>query len=369
MSTSTLLITIDGKPIQPLSATVLKTMDTADDNWAAPIAWTPGLDPELDLLILPYKYPTSKVYIDGNLQITGPMYTPEPSISANGRTVNLNGASHTADIIDSTTKPNLYTEKNSSLLVRANNLVAPAGIKALLDSGTNQGGLFKEMTIQPTERIFDHLLQYASQRGIMISSTADGNLLFHVAKTGGAPVDVIKEGDITSATGFSASYDGRKLYNTYRAIRDTPDKSDPRWWRDKGGKTKSGAAISKDDNVPKSRFLTFKANETTAGDLQKAADHARSAIYAEALTMTLTVPRWTTTSGDVWETNTLVSVTSETLMIPDGFTFLIRAVEFVQEGNSQTANLSLVPPQVYSSEPIPYIWSVKSSNPLLTFLQ
>ena len=46
----------------------------------------------------------------------------------------------------------------------------------------------------------------------------------------------------------------------------------------------------------------------------------------------------------------MVTVKSATMHIPDGYTFIIKAVEFKDEGGGKTAELSLVPFEVYSGE-------------------
>jgi prophage tail gpP-like protein len=388
MSTAELKIEIGGQEITPLSATIRKTMDTGVDSWAAPVAWTPGLDPALDKIALPFTYPKARVFIDNELQITGYMYNPQPSLRTDGQRLDFVGASKTADAIDSTAKPP-YFSKDADLKTRASDLLSPLSLKAEFEA--DAGGPFPDgMTIGPTERIFSHLLKYASQRGILIANTPRGNMLFWKAITSGEPVASITENPdfsaATSATEYAASYDGRLLYSTYRAIRDTPDTSDAlKAIFGSFGDEPIKNAISTDTNIPKSRFLTLRADETTGGDLQKAVDWARSAIYAEALTQTINVPGWripgkkesavsvpsvsdlfSAASGGstspIWEVNTLVSVTSPTLMLPNGYIFLIKEVEFLLDNGAQSTNLSLVPPQVYSGDPIDYPWSTPGGD-------
>jgi prophage tail gpP-like protein len=366
MSTAELKIEIGGQEIVPLSATIKKMMDAGVDIWGAPVAWTPGLDPKLDTIALPFKYPRAKVFIDNVLQITGYMYNPQPALRGNGQTLNFAGASATANAIDSTAKPP-YAASNFKLNELADFLLQPFGIKSEVADGIDMGGPFDDVLIGPTEKIFSHLLKYASQRGILIANTPRGNMLFWKAITSGEPVASIEEGTdfsfSTSATEYQASYDGRKLYSSYRAIRDTPGSSDA--LKAIFGDEVIKSAISTDENIPLSRFLTFIANETTGGDLQKAADWARSIIYAEALTQNLPMPGWRVPGGkpgDIWEVNTLVSVTSPTLSLPNGYIYLIKEVEFLLDKGSQSTNLSLVPPQVYSGEQIEYPWSISGED-------
>ena len=72
--------------------------------------------------------------------------------------------------------------------------------------------------------------------------------------------------------------------------------------------------------------------------------------------MDFPVSSWYNKTGKSWEENTIVTVKSQTLEVPNGFDFLILAVEFAFETAGNTAVLSLVPPQAYTEQPIVEPW-------------
>ena len=109
--------------------------------------------------------------------------------------------------------------------------------------------------------------------------------------------------------------------------------------------------------VPRSRFLTFQVNETIDGDIEQAAKWRRSKQLANALTIPFPVSSWFSNEGILWEENTLIEVVSPTLSIANGFTFLIKSVEYDDSTSGKTAILGLVPPQVYSGEDLIDPWS------------
>jgi len=336
-----LTIIIDDFEIIPQSARVLRTMDTAADGWSSKIEWSPGEDKKLDEKLRPYKYNNASVFIGSDLVINGVLYGITPVVDSGGRSKILEGASNTADIIDSTMKPP-YEKNNITLEDRANELVAPYGIRAIFDESS--GGPFTRITASPTETIYSHLSKLATQRGFLVSSTIFGDLAFIKANTSGAIVGTIKEGDLFTAEKYQAKFDGRKRFSTYRAISQSP-------------KNTNKIAISKDPGVSRPRFLTFQAQDTTDGNIKNAADWKRTTQLAEALTIPLPVEGWISPNGERWKENTLVSVESETLFVPDGFTFLIKRTEFITETTGKRTLLSIVPPQVYTGEPIPDIWN------------
>jgi len=315
---------------------ITRTMDTAADGWKASIAWTPGADLILDAATKPYGYQKSAVYLSGKLLVNGYLYGVTPTLSNNQRGKALTGWSLTADVIDSTMRPP-YEVSDQTLKQRAEGLVNPMGIKVIWDLDDDLK--FDKMTATATDTIFSHLLKYAKQRGVLISSTPAGNLIFLKANVNGESVGTIEEG-AKFALDYTANFDGRKRFNSYKAIGQSP-------------KSNSKFEIAKDDNVPRSRMVTFNNPDSTEGDLKSAAEWRRSAQLAAALTIPFNSSSWNSPNGELWAENTIVTVKSKTLSINDGFNFLIRQVTFAKKNSGRSAALSLVPPQVYSGEPIP----------------
>jgi len=333
---------IDGLEIPVQSGKVIRTMDTASDGWTARVAWNPGENKEIDKRLLPYALPPASVYIGGKLQVNGILYTVEPEMNEAGIVKNLDGFSFTADAIDSTLKPP-YEKNNITLKQRAEEQVQHLGIKAIFD--VDEGGKFDRMTAEPTDTIFSHLAKYAAQRSVLISSTPSGDMLFTRANVNGSPVGTLEESQ-PLPIGWAAKYDGRKRFNSYKVIGQSP-----------GGVSKTATAIDKD--VPRSRFKTIEAHDTITGDIQTVADWQRSKQLAEALTFPFPVSGWYDPSGNLWEPNTIVTVISRTLDVPQGFNFLIRSVTFEYSTDGRKTTLSLIPPQVYTTEKLPVPWEVK----------
>jgi len=335
-------IIIGGRDIPFINSSVIRTMDTVADAFSGVFAWEPGVDNQLDQITAPYSYSEAEAYIGGELLVSGNLYIVNQEIGNSGRTKSLICFSKTADLIDSNLKPP-YEKAGVTLLQRCDELAGPYGIKTIIDDGVDASGQFDRVTAREDDKIFKHLNSLARQRSLLLSSTREGDLLITQAKTKLKPVGTIEEGQAGTVK-FAASFDGRKRFNVYRAITDTPDKFDKK------------IGIAKDDRVPKSRFFTFKSNDSTAGSVKKVAEWQRSKQLADALTIPFPVTGFYDPSGDLWQENTLVTVVSKTIGVPNGFTFLIRRVEYKEENGGLTSTLNLVPPQVYTSEAIVEPW-------------
>jgi prophage tail gpP-like protein len=330
---------IEGIEVPIVTARLVRTMDTVADGWSATVSWNTG-DPDLQPLLRPYRYPVTRVYLGGKLMVSGYLYTVSPSVDNDSRSIEISGWSFSADIIDSTVKPP-YEQKKVSLRERATELVESLGLDVIYDAGEDEQ--FTRVTANPEDGIAAHLLRLSTQRGILMSSNSEGAVVFYRTDTTQKSVGTIQEG-IPPFLGMSATFDGRKRFNVYKAIAQTR-------------KRKKKTAVAKDDVVPKSRFRTFTANEATAGNIQTAADWKRSKQVADALTIPLSLQGWYAPNGELWQENTIVTVISETNFIPDGFDFLIKSVEYELNDKGNTSVLQLVPPQVYTGEPIVEPWA------------
>ena len=104
-------------------------------------------------------------------------------------------------------------------------------------------------------------------------------------------------------------------------------------------------------------MTAFEADDTTDGDIQQAADYHRNKKIVEALSMSLPVGSWYGPDEKLWAPNTLVTVKSQTLGVPDGFTFLIRSVEFNFDATGTGASITIVPPTVFSKGDLVDPWA------------
>ena len=336
---------VDGIEVPVEGARIVRTMDTAADSWAVRVPWEPEVDKAFDKATLPFSYAPSSVFIGDELQGDGTLYTTTQSLVADSRAKELECFSNTVDLVDSDLRPP-YEFNNISLEDLAKELCDPLGIKTIFKN--ESGGKFDRATAENKEKIFSFLSRLARQRGLLVSSNREGDLVFLKADTSSAPVGTIEEQDggqfAAGATKFEAIFDGRKLFNSYKVNSNSPGGS---------GKT----AVAKDSNVPRSRFKTIQADNNIEGELQSVADWERSKQIVESLTIPFPVVGWYAPNGKLWAENTTVTVKSKTISVPDGFTFLIRQVEFILENGGRSSILSLIPPQAYTGEVLTYPWS------------
>jgi prophage tail gpP-like protein len=341
-------VIVDGVELVSFVGSMIRTMDTAADGFTNSIAWD-ITNEKISRALLPYRYPKAKCYLGGVQLVDGILYNVTNKFGEEGIIKDLVCFSPTIDIVDSTVRAPLQAE-NVTLQQRAKDLVENTGIKVKFDPQAIALDVkpFKRVKVEPTETVFEHLVKLATQRGILISSTPLGELLFTVASTNKKPVATIEEGK-PPFRNAEITFDGRSRFNVYKALGRSPRKT-------------SNNAISKDTGIPRSRFFTFQADDSEIGNIQKAADWKRNKALADALTFKIPVDSWYDPKGKLWRENTYVVVKSESMHIPDGFSFLIRAVEYLFEDNNVGAVLDLVPPQAFNAGEIIEPWGVSEES-------
>lgn len=328
---------IGGEELPVTSAKVTLTADTAANGWTATRAFD-SKDPFTREFLSPYKYPKAEVYLGGKKVDTGILFRPVTKGSPSGDTIDLHGFTQTANLIDSVVK-SPFQENNVTLKQRVESMLEGRSIPFIFEASDT--AKFRRVKAGKTEKIFVHLDKLSKQRAALISCTNLGELLIYDPATDGS-IGTIEEGT-GQVESFSGDWDGRARFNSYLAYGK--------------GASKNKKAVSKDPVVPVSRMTAFEANDTTAGDIQAAADYFRNKQIADSLTLSLPVGSWYGPDEKLWTPNTLVTVKSSTLFLDDGFTFLIRAVEFDFDSTRTTATIHVLPPTVYTKGELVDPWA------------
>jgi prophage tail gpP-like protein len=342
-------IIIEGLEVPVVDGKAFRSIDTVADGFSATIPWDPTRQTdktkELISKVKPYGYKACECYLGGELMMTGRLYAVGASIDQNGVTLDLEGWSHTADLVDSTVRPP-YEAKKVTLEQRATSMLE--GFAIDLDFRLEEDEPFDKITIQPTDTIFNHLLELARQRKALVTSDAKGRLVITQANTDGGSVYTLEEGR-RPLSQAKIHFDGRARFNSYTAISQSP--------RKKGKNASAPTATAKDDIVPAARMYRFQADDTKGEKLQEAADWERSRRLADGLKVSLPVDGWQVPgTKDLWKENTIVTLKSPSLFIPDGYDFLIRSVEYSFSESGAVANLELVPPETFTGEPLKEPW-------------
>lgn len=341
-------------PIDITNGSITRTMNTADDGMNFEIWWDqigdPGYNPIVDFYTRPLGYEDVKGFCGGVQNFGGLTYIVSHNKTSDGRTKTVECYSKTRDIIDSTidtSRGETYEAKNITLYNRCLSLCASRGIGVFLDIDpvviAKANEPFPKVGADAQEKIFDHLLNLAKQRGLLISSTFDGDLFITRAKVAGLPVAILSE-DLTSLPeNYSITFDGTQRFSKHIGIGQNQVKAAQNF----------GIAI--DTPIITSRTTTHVFNDTIPGGITSATNFEKNKSIGRHYSIPWTVNSWYSDPAQLllWQPNTLVTIlNSLTLNILTPFNFLIESVTYNFDESGSSATLSLVPPQVYTDNPV-----------------
>ena len=277
--------------------------------------------------------------IDGYIDILNVADNP------NSRNITIQGRSKTADLVDCSALGPFEFDGGLTLTQIAEKLCQPFGISviALADVGEP----FPVISIKPSDKVFDILNKLAKQRGLLLYSSTEGNLVINKRGLQRAATELVQGVNVLSAR---ASYDNTNRFSEY-VVKGQNDGSIDGLIGDKPEDATEAEGSAKDSGINRYRPTVIIAEN--AGSSQTSKERAEwEATYraAKGTTISVTVKDWKEKNGQLWDINKLVYLRYPRLGVNGQF--LINAVSYKQDENSsRTCTLELVRKDAYERTP------------------
>jgi prophage tail gpP-like protein len=244
--------------------------------------------PEYRELYRPCKFRPVRIELNGDLKYTGEIQMLQPVLAEDKSTVQVSGRSKPSTIIDTTFEkddcPLQFSQKNLQQI--ANVVLQKHSFGATFEGAL--GAIFEEAGAEsPTETKLSFLHNLAEQRKFLMSQTASGDLLFRRAKTTGAPVATIVEGDGGRITIARATYDDSKRFSLFDVFGQEPGTPD------------NFARIIDKSLSGKYRPKSVQSNDTNAANITEAAKWIAAASVADAIKIPFDVDGWTDDNDEI----------------------------------------------------------------------
>jgi prophage tail gpP-like protein len=312
---------------------IVRGIDQAADAFSFSFPWEATAENRARFVA--YRTSLIEIKYKGDVIVTGIAEKYEPSYSASGVTMTLNGRSQSGTLLDLSAGPPFE-------LVGDFNTIAGTLSPVTVSASPNITGL--TVQIEPGQSIYDVLSGIASANGLYAFPQADGSLVFRLLQAG-APVADIREG-IAPVVSVDTSMDLTKRYYRYTALRTTD------------GDTFSAEAIDRgvDPNLRDGQIVEPKQD----ADVQFAANFARARGVMDSFTCAVTVAGWTV-NGELWRPGMVVNLNFPSAMIyRDSALMVKRATMQLDETGGAITQLELTFPQVFAggNPEFPYPWSV-----------
>jgi len=289
-----------------------------------------------------------RISTNGKSIFNGYIDALDVNVSNEDRSISFSGRDKTGDLVDSAAIGLSATYSLQNIVSIAQIYATKFGITV---TGDTADALvpFQNVTVQQSETIFELLSRLAKEKGLLLTSTPEGNLSitdrkglisqrttdirnptkFNVALALGDSTSGLKQGgNIISAR---ATFDEVERFQTY-LVKSQVKGTD--FINAKDSTTINGVAV--DPNVKRSRTKYIIADKSMDNAGAKAYAEWQANIHAVGSSdIEIVVQGWTNAKGEVWDINEIVDVDARFIgLTPQKM--LIVGVSFSQNVNSGT---------------------------------
>lgn len=296
-------------------------------------------EPETRKIFVPLASPKVEIRYDGELLLSGRCESPQPDNSSESKTLNIEFYAG-AGILERVHPPMSAFPlewKDTALNQIADDLCRYHSVAC--DFQASAGARFKRVDIQPENVVLDFLAGLAAQRGPVITSSADGQLVFWTGTAPGSPVSRLVKGAAPCGE-VSVQFDESKFYSSVTGKIPAHSK------KGKG----SSFTVNNPNAGELVRPFIFEAQDIDVGELETAVNTMAGRIFAVVVSVSVEIQSWTADDGSIYWPNQTVTLTSPEDYIPEEFEFLVSEVTLKRSSSARSAVLKLVLPGVYSGE-------------------
>ncbi len=291
----------------------------------------------------PFSYKSAKITVGGVPLFTGTMVGVVPVVDPKRKVVSVSAYSLPGVLNDCTAPASAFNQGGNKLEFQNQNLrdIAKAavgffGLSVVFND--DPGAVFELETLGAGKKILPFLTNLAKQRGLVMSSTQKGELLFLKSTDAGSPVAKFRQGasPLLSVMPF---FSPQEYYSHLTGVEPVLV-----------GLRGSQFTVRNSRLVGVIRPITFDTSDVVGGEVKAAVEAKAGRMFGNAASYSVTLATWRDPAGKLWEPNSTVTLTAPNAMIYKEYAFIVRSVEFIRERASETAILNLVIPGSFSGK-------------------
>lgn len=339
---SEITIVLDGTEYRGVKASNIKrAMNTIADGFVFEIPFDP-YDKTLVDALRPFSYKPAELYIGGERYITGRCLKPRFSTSGSGIVCTVEVRTRPGDMIECRSSRQSLEYYGQTLLQIANDVAGRYGLRAYSTHGDSDA--FSLVAKEIDEGDFDFLARLASQKGFLITSATDGNIMFARATPDAKPVAALRLGEypVLSAT---SEFDGAMRFSEwfgYAEVSGEPEAS----------------AFRRDPGIGIKRPYAFKADESEAENIETAVLWKLAQSIADGANVSVAVSGWRNLDGQLWEELMVVTFWGPGVFVMTESRFVVKSVDLSKGTDGDVTVLGLALPEAYNKTiPKNYPWS------------
>lgn len=280
-----------------------------------------------------------RLFLDEQPVITGFVDVASPDFDPERAELRIAGRDKTGDLVDCSAIYKSGQWHNVKLDRIAADLVRDYGIKVVVAAGADLGKPFASFAIQEGETVFETLDRAARMKAVLVTSNADGDLVFTHSGQRQVKAPLVEGKNIKAAR---AELSWRERHSSYIV------KGHGRLGGDGDLAHSSATGKATDDAIKRHRPLIVLA-ESQSGNatLKQRAEWERNVRRGRGARGTITVQGWCDPEGRLWEPNTLVHVTSPKLWLKDAEMLIVGCVYSMDDRQGTLTELAIARPDAF----------------------
>lgn len=286
----------------------------------------------------PFSYLPADVFVGGDPLFTGTMIGVLPEVRPGEKTIRVSAYSLPGVLNDCTPPASAYPIEfnNMRLDAIAAALAKPFGVSVVFTGPV--GAPFERAAPDPSETVLAFLADLARQRGLIISSTPTGELLFQQSIEPGEPVAILAEG-VSPVIEVRPAFSPQQYYSHITGLEPVNVGTDG-----------SQYTVKNPHLAGVVRPLTFKAPDVEGADIKDAVAAKVGRMYGNMAAYSVRVDTWRDNSGALWKPNTTIKLHAPDGMVYEPYEFILRSVAFDRDAGQSSAVLDLVLPGAFSGK-------------------
>lgn len=212
------------------------------------------------------------------------------------------------------------------------------------DAKKQANAAFAKVSPEVDQQVGDFLAEMARQRGLVVSSTPTGELLFLQSVKPGNPVASLREGE-QPLIEVVPTFDPQSYFNEITGFTSAKRGRAGSRYTERVNRLSGGQL----------RAHNFKLDDVEVADAPAAVRAKVGRMYGNMATYVVNLPTWRDPKDNLWQPNTTIVIDAPSAMIYGPYEFLIRDVYLKASAGEKTASLGLVLPGAFSGERPAYL--------------
>jgi prophage tail gpP-like protein len=294
---------------------------------------------EFRKIFRPFSFKPLQVLVDNEPFFTGTLVGLEPERTAEESSATISGYSLPAVIQECTAPGSSVPHSWEKIGLRAITEAILAPFKLGVAMMGDEGAKFEKLALKEGKKIYEFLVELAQQRGMVISNTKGGDLLYWRSVEPGNPVARIAE-DVQALVKISAKFNAQEYYSEVTGF--TP-----------ATRRKTGTQHTEPNPWLRTvlRPLSFHLDDIDKGDVVQATKAKLGRVFANMAAYSVeNIPTWRDPNGHLWEPNTTLKLLAPSAMCYHESELIIRNVTLTQSSKKWTSALDLVLPGAFSGK-------------------